>query len=86
MASYSGRMDTTRTETAAAVDDAMKLAERSRKWTADKSGIPISTFTRKLAGGADFTVGELARVARVLNVHPSTLLPSEFHAELASVA
>lgn len=78
MGTYSVHMQTIQTEAAKAVEQAMAEAERSRKWTADKSGIAISTFTRKLAGGSDFTIGELRRIAAVLGIHPSRLLPSDF--------
>ena len=64
--------------TATLVAEAIASAERSRKWTAEKSGIAVSTLRRKLAGGADFTIGEVERIARALNLHPADLLPSEF--------
>lgn len=72
-------MNTTTTETASLVSAAMRRAERSKKWTAEKAGIPVSTFLRKVAGHGDFTVGELARIARALDIEPASLLPEEFH-------
>lgn len=71
-------MDTETTTTAGQVIHAMSLAERSQKWTAEKSGMSISTFRRKINGGADFTVGEVARIARALGIHPADLLPTAF--------
>ncbi|TFD58090.1 hypothetical protein E3T43_07540 [Cryobacterium sp. Hh7] len=71
-------MTTTQTS-AALIAAAIKEAERSFKWTADKAGMSMSTFGRKLHGGGDFTVSEVARVGRALGVHPSDLLPDEFH-------
>lgn len=62
---------------------AMNEAERSQKWTAEKSGLAISTFRRKINGGADFTIGEVARVAAALSVKPLALLPDEFCNEAA---
>ena len=69
---------TTALEVAELVTQAMLEAERSRKWTADKSGMNYTTFVRKLNGGPDFTLPELARIARVLRIEPSVLLPAEF--------
>lgn len=63
---------------------AILTAERSQKWVADKSGIPATTLRRKMRGGADFTVGEVARIARTLDVHPADLLPEAFDREVAA--
>lgn len=73
---------TTTTDTAAGRIQQARLAEeRSEKWVAEKAGIAVPTFRRKLRGGGDFTVSEVARVAKVLGVDPISLLPSEFHAQ-----
>ena len=74
---YGSRMDTT-TETVTAVAGAMDTADRSKKWTADKSGIAYATFNRKMHGGGDFTVQEVARIAAALGVHPIELMPAVF--------
>ncbi|QAB16984.1 XRE family transcriptional regulator [Leucobacter muris] len=67
------------TKTAAELIEEARLdAERSIKWTAEKSGIALTTFKRKLNGGTDFTVSETLRVARALGVEPFTLLPTGF--------
>lgn len=49
-----------------------------------KAGIPRTTLDRKLAGGTDFTVYEIARIAMALGVDPNDLLPSEFKAKKAA--
>ena len=71
-------MDTETTTTAGQVIHAMNLAERSMKWTAERSGIAVGTFRRKIHGGGDFTVSEVARIAKALNMHPADLLPTAF--------
>lgn len=64
--------------TAGKVEEARLSAERSQKWTAEKSGIALSTYKRKIAGGGDFTVSETRRIALALGVAPYTLLPDDF--------
>lgn len=64
--------------------DQMRKADRTKKWTADRAGIPETTFRRKLRGGADFTVGEVARIAKALSISPGELLPPEFKKEAAA--
>lgn len=71
-------------DTAHIILAAMESAERSQKWTANKAGIAITTFSRKLHGGADFTLSELARIAKALGVHPADLLPAEFRTAVAA--
>ncbi len=73
--------------TAELIEEARLRAERSQKWTAEKSGIAISTFKRKINGGADFTIDETRRVAQALDVKPYALLPVDFIApQLRDVA
>lgn len=64
--------------TAELIEEARLDAERSIKWTAEKSGIALTTFKRKLNGGTDFTVSETYRVAKALGVEAFTLLPTGF--------
>ena len=71
-------MATNEMTTPALVAEAMKNEDRSLKWTAERSGIAISTLRRKLAGGSEFTTGELIRIGAALRVHPADLLPTEF--------
>lgn len=71
-------------ETSQNILAAMRRVERSQKWTADKAGIARTTFTRKLNGGTDYTISEVARIARALGVSPSELLPEEFRQAVAA--
>lgn len=80
---YGSHMNTT-TETAYLVAKAIEAAERSQKWTADKAGMSPATLRRKVNGGADFTVGELERIAKALGVAPRTLLPPAFRLKEAA--
>ena len=68
----------TRHEAADLVQDAIERAERSKKWTSEKAGLAYATFNRKLNGGSDFTLNELARVARALDIPVTDLLPDDF--------
>lgn len=68
------------------IESAMTAEDRTKKWTAEKSGIPYTTFLRKLAGYGEFTIGEIARIARALSIDPASLLPAEFGAEAATEA
>lgn len=60
------------------IEQAINAAERTRAWVARKALIPPTTFGRKMDGVGDFTLAELARIARALGVEPYTLLPVEF--------
>lgn len=70
-------MNTTQA-TAAKVLAAIDDAERPRMWVAKKSNMALTTLNRKVAGIGDFTVPELARIARALGISPASLLPEEF--------
>ena len=70
----------TRNDAAHLVQNAITKAERSKKWTSEKAGFAYATFNRKLVGGSDFTLAELARVARALDISVTDLLPDEFKA------
>ncbi|WP_341935302.1 helix-turn-helix transcriptional regulator [Microbacterium sp. LWO14-1.2] len=59
-------------------------AGRSKTSVAAAAGIPGTTFNRKINGHVEFTMGELVRIARVLEVAPSTLTPSAFLARDAA--
>lgn len=63
------------------IEAARKEADRSKKWTATKAGMSETTFYRKLNGGPDFTVGEVARIAQALRVPAASLLPQDFFEE-----
>lgn len=70
-------MDST-TATAQRVRDALVAAERTTAWLSTKTGIPATTLARKLNGHSDFTIAEIARLAKALNVPAADLLPPEF--------
>lgn len=72
-------MATKTTGTPALIQEAIERVERNQRWTADKSGIALTTFRRKMNGGVDFTTTELIRIAGALDTHPADLLPVEFH-------
>ena len=77
-------MNTNRKGASAQIEKAIRRVERTQKWTADKAGIAHTTFQRKMNGGAAWTVDELARIARVLEVSPAELLPEEFRMAVAA--
>ena len=66
-------MATNPNDTATLILEAMRDADRSMKWTADRSGIANATFRRKIHGGTDFTVSEVARIAKALGVHTAAV-------------
>ena len=64
--------------------EALRLKEeRSIKWTAEKSGMAVPTFRRKINNSGEFTLSEIARIANALGVEPSALLPEEFFSKAA---
>ncbi|GAB2702597.1 ribosome-binding protein aMBF1 (putative translation factor) [Microbacterium marinum] len=58
-----------------AIETARIADDRSVAWLARRGNIPTSTLRRKLAGEADFSVWEVAALARALGVRVSDLLP-----------
>lgn len=64
--------------TARRVREAIQLEERAVSWVGDKAGFAEPTFRRKVRGHSGFTLGELARVAEVLNIPAARLLPDAF--------
>lgn len=73
-------------EVATCIKGAMRAAERSPSWVSRKAAIALTTLNRKLDGGADFTVGEVHRIATALGVPAAALLPVEFLAGAESQA
>jgi transcriptional regulator with XRE-family HTH domain len=67
-----------KSEAADLVQSAIEKAERSKRWTCQKAGFSPTTFQRKLAGGSEFTLGELARIANALSIPVTDLLPDDF--------
>jgi len=55
------------------------IAEKSttRNAVARESGIPLTTFNRKLDGHTDFTLRELGSIAAALDRQLADILPSE---------
>lgn len=51
---------------------------QSKAAVAAAAGIPLTTFNRKINGHTEFTLGELLRIAGVLNIAPSTYMPTAF--------
>jgi hypothetical protein len=72
----------TNTDASQIIFQAILDAERSQQWVANKAGIPVTTFRRKLQGQADFYLGEVANIAVALNLNPSDLLPADFRGEV----
>ena len=56
------------------VDRARTAADVSELELANRTHIPRTTLQRKLAGVAEFTVGELATIATVLDLDLSVLV------------
>ena len=67
----------TTTQTGELVEAAIRAAERSQSWVAEKAGMTAGTLRRKTRSG-EFTVPEIARIAAALGVRPSDLLPEDF--------
>ena len=76
-------MHTKTPDVASRIQEAMQEADRSVSWTATKAGISISTFRRKLNRGTAFTVGEVAQVARALDIDPVGLFEGIRHEDAA---
>lgn len=79
---YGSHMNTSTTATL--IKDAISSEERTYTWTANKAGMSPATMRRKLNGGADFTIGEVARIAAALGKAPADLLPREFRTASAA--
>lgn len=60
------------------INSAIVSLGKSRASIASAADISRTTFNRRLEGDGDFTLVELARIARALNVSPSVLLPDSF--------
>jgi len=71
-------MDTINQEVAARIVATIQTQKRSNKSVAERAGIPVSSFHRRLNLPGPFTIPELARLADVLHVHPNRFLPEVF--------
>ena len=83
MESYAVCMDTMNQEVARRIAATIEDKKRSDKTVSNKSvaeraGIPVSSFHRRLNLPGPFTIPELARLADVLHVHPNRFLPEVF--------
>lgn len=45
---------------------------------ADESAIPYTTLYRKVKGGGDFTITEIAMLADALGIHPGEIIPASW--------
>lgn len=63
-------------EVARNIAAAITRKDRSKKFTAELAGIPLTTFNRKINGGGDFTIKEICMVADALGVEPGELIPA----------
>jgi len=61
--------------TAEAIKSALETTGVKKTHIAEVTGIPYSTLNRKLAGKADFTLGDILAIAEALGVSPATLTP-----------
>ncbi|SEC89266.1 helix-turn-helix domain-containing protein [Arthrobacter woluwensis] len=71
-------MSQTNREIADKIAAAIFRSGRSLNSVATESGIPRTTFQRKINGTTPWTVEELAAVGDVLGVKPSSFLPDRF--------
>lgn len=71
---YCVRMDISR-ETAALVQAALDVAERTPLAVSEHTGIPRTTLLRRLTGTSPFTVAELEMIADFLGVSLLSLIP-----------
>ena len=53
-------------------------ADRKKASVAAATGIPSTTFARKINGHVEFGFSELLRIAAELNVNPSEFTPTAF--------
>lgn len=75
---------TTAQEVADKVAAAILRAGRSKSSVGAEVGIPGTTFNRKINGHVEFTFGEILRIAKALQVSPSTLIPAAFLGQAAA--
>lgn len=67
-------MNPVRQQVADRIHAAMETADETTYGLAQKTLIPKVTLQRKLAGGSSFTVDELAKIARVLDIEVAELV------------
>lgn len=65
-------------ETAQRVTEEINKSPLTVSEVALSSGIARVTLIRKMNGGTEFGVYELARIAKAINIKPGLLLPKEY--------
>lgn len=70
-------------QVAQVVKDAIVAANTSQRALAEKSGIPLTTLSRRLTGTSAFVMTELNAIAVALGLRPSELMQ---RAELLAVS
>lgn len=71
-------------QTAEEVRKAVALSGRTGQSISDETGIPYSTWNRKVKGRTEFSLAELYLIAEALGVTPYELIPSSFKLEQAA--
>jgi transcriptional regulator with XRE-family HTH domain len=76
--------DTPDTEIAERITNALIVKGVSVHRLSDESGISYPTLRRSLKGGRSLTFAEFTKIARALNLQPSSLLPDTLAARSAA--
>jgi len=83
-----GANQTTDTEIAARITNGLIVRGIDKKSLAEQIGISYSTLRRSLeqerGDRRSLTIREIAKIASILEVHPSALLPSSFAGQVAA--
>ena len=75
--SNSNNISNTDADIADRIMNAMIVKRISQRTLSEETGISYPTLRRSLKGGRSFTFQEFYRIAAVLALKPSTLLPAE---------
>lgn len=67
--------DATDVEIAERITNALVVKKVNVRELSEETGISYPTLRRSLSGGRSLTFNEFGKIARVLNVQPSALLP-----------
>ena len=59
------------------VDETLKRYKFSRNQMSKEAGIPYATLTRKLDGHSEFTIRELGKIAKALDLKLKDVIPAE---------
>src|SRR5690625_5275281 len=66
------------------VKNSVEASPYSIKYVAEESLVPRTTLTRKMNGAGEFSVAEIYRVAKVLGIPVTDLVPDDEEAEQAA--